>query len=277
MLCPKVLLVSMPWAPYQEPSLGLSILSAVLNNDSIENDVKYFNIFLFKYLKASTYSSLADIQGINEFLFSGIFEKNISSDQIQVLDRTFHYLLRDGNVLSNLNTRAEYFDFIFKIRNEIMPKFLNDCVKVIEENQYTMIGFTCMFDQTIANLALAKLVKERMPKTLICFGGYGLEGIVGHQILNSFRFVDIVAQGDGEPVISKLAFLSVGKQPIDQIPNVVFRDNDNNLTTTQRVKIQLNDSPDPNYRSYFQNLEILKQENKVEIRPNVLSIESSRG
>jgi ribosomal peptide maturation radical SAM protein 1 len=275
---PRVLLVSMPWASYQEPSLGLSILSSVLTNVSIENDVRYFNIFLLKYLKASTYSSLADIQGINEFLFSGVFEKNISSDQIQVLDRTFKYLLRDGNGVSKLNTRAEYFDFMLKLRNEVIPKYLNDCLNVILENQYSMIGFTCMFDQTIANLALAKLVKQRIPQILICFGGYALEGIVGYQILNSFNFVDIVVQGDGEPTISELAFLSVGQQEITQIPNIIYRDKiDTTVKVNKRIKIQLKDSPDPNYQSYFKNLEILKQENKVEIRPNVLSIESSRG
>ncbi len=267
----------MPWAPYQEPSLGLSILSSELNKAGIENRTKHFSVFLLKYIKASTYSSLADIQGINEFLFTSVFEKDISVDQIQVLDRTFKLLLKENKGISQIDTSALYFDFILKIRNEVIPKFLQDCLNWILENNYTLIGFTCMFDQTIASLALSKLIKKFIPETLLCFGGYALEGIVGHQVLKSFDFIDIVCQGDGEPVIVDLAKLSVGMTNIEVVPNIIYRDSTETIKSNPNRKVLLKDSPDPNYDDYFRDLKILKDCFQVEVIPSVLSIESSRG
>lgn len=273
---PKVLLVSMPWASYQEPSLGLSILSAILNDEGITNDIKYFNTLLLKYLKAETYSQLAEIQGINEFLFSSAFEEHISTDQILVLDNTLTLLLQSNHGVTNISTKAEYFEFLLKIRNEIIPKYLEDCVTYITDNNYSLVGFTCMFDQTIANLALAKLLKQRQPDVTICFGGYAIEGEVGAQILKSFDFVDIISNGDGEPMIMELANFSVGRANIGDIPNIYYRENDN-IKTNIKKKIQIDNSPDPFYGDFFKELELLHSAYKVLISPKVLSVESSRG
>jgi len=273
---PNVLLVSMPWAPFQEPSLGLSILSSVLNGKGIANEIKYFNLLLLKYLKATTYYNLAEIQGVNEFLFSSTFEAKISTDQIQILDKTLSLLLQSNQRIQGISTKAEYFDFLLKIRNEIIPHFLDDCVRQIELNNYSMVGFTCMFDQTIANLALAKLLKKKQPNLLICFGGYALEGDVGLQILKSFDFVDLVSNGDGEPNITDLASYSINKCNIETIYNISYRQN-GQIKTNLKKKIQIDNSPDPNYADFFNEIESLKTKWKVQISPKVLSVESSRG
>lgn len=277
---PNVLLASMPWAPMQEPSLGLSILSAVLKTAEINHCTKYFNLLLLNYLKPSTYIQIADIQGINEFLFSSVFEEHISAGQIQSLDSTFKSLLRGNHGIPGVTSSAGYFEYFLTIRNRIIPQFLDDCLHYILQNNFTVVGFTCMFDQTIASLALAKLIKEKRPETLICFGGYALEGAVGDELLRSFDCVDIISFGDGEPVINKLANYSVGLAELKQIPNIKYRTNDRQnrvISSNCKVKISLDDSPTPDYRDFFTNLREMETQHKIKITPAALSLETSRG
>lgn len=277
---PKVILASMPWAPYQEPSHGLAILSSVLDNHSIENEVKHLNIQLLRWLKASSYQHLANLVGTNEFFFSQPFEEDISADQLQALDRTISILFRNGEPLPSLTNRGEYLEWMLAIRNEVIPKYLVECANEILDAECTMLGLTCMFDQTIASLALAKLVKAAAPDMTICLGGYALEGVVGQQILRCFDFVDVIAYGDGEPSIASLAAYSVGATSLASIPNLLFRTGGDRKTRIQKnnkVQAILDESPIPNYAHYFSDIKRLGDADKVYIKPKVLPLEASRG
>ena len=55
---PNVLLISMPWAPLNEPSIGLGILKTILIEKKINVKVVNLNIYLLEYLTADTYVSL---------------------------------------------------------------------------------------------------------------------------------------------------------------------------------------------------------------------------
>jgi ribosomal peptide maturation radical SAM protein 1 len=295
----KALLVSMPWAPYQEPSLGLAILSATLNKVGIENEVRQFNVYLLGYLKASSYQKLADMLGINEFLFSYTFEKDISAEQIINLDKTISLLMGGPNEIPTLKTRADYLEYFLKIRNEIIPKYLKECANKIVNSNCTLLGLTCMFDQTIASLAVAKLVKSLKPDIKICMGGYALEGVVGEQIVNRFNFIDAIVQGDGEPAIVELAKYSIAQQTLSNIPNIIYvkqvkedtlhnvipiveignkiKDTKHRHFKTERKKVILDETPTPDFSHFFNELDIFEAEHLVKITPSVLPIESSRG
>ena len=160
---PKALLLSLPWTSLVEPSLGLGILKAELEIKNIECKVKHLNILLLKYMRATTYVSIANMFAVNEFLFTYIFEKNISKKQLSSLslaiDEALSNRLFQGD--ERYNSKEAIAELFLKLRNKIVPAFLLDCLQFIDEYKPTMIGFTCMFDQTIPSLALAKLIKEK--------------------------------------------------------------------------------------------------------------------
>ncbi len=60
---------------------------------------------------------------------------------------------------------------LFRLRRELIPKWLEECLEEISAHDVSFIGFTCMFDQTISSVALAKLIKEKDPDKLIALGG----------------------------------------------------------------------------------------------------------
>jgi len=277
---PRVLLLSMPWTSLVEPSLGLGILKSVLYKKNIECRIVHLNIFLLKYMRATTYISIANIFAINEFLFTYIFEKNISNEQYKAL------LLRIDEIIENnlfvgderYNDKDSIIQLFQTLRTKIIPEYLHDCLKFIADYNPTMIGFTCMFDQTIASVALSKLVKERFPNILIVFGGYALKGDPGFEILKSFNCVDCIAYDEGEGKIEKLALASVNKFNLSDIPNVLYRSQGKiHTSNTADVFIDLNDSPFPNYNDFYNDLKELFETHSIKIKWRTLPVETSRG
>ena len=129
----------------------------------------------------------------------------------------------NGNVGLTLRSPADFGKMLIRIRHEGVPQFLADCAEEILAYEPTMVGFTCLFDQTMASVALASLIKEASPETLVVLGGYALEGPPGLEVLRAFPHIDAIAVGDGEPVIGPLARASVGDAVLHEIPGVITR------------------------------------------------------
>jgi ribosomal peptide maturation radical SAM protein 1 len=279
---PSVLLLSMPWTAITEPSLGLAILKAQLKSENITCTVSHLNLFLLKYMRASTYFGITNMYALNEFFFTRIFEETLAPVQLSELSTRVddQLVYKHFGPDERYNTRETVAELFLRIRNEIIPEFLKDCLAVVANSDATMVGFTCMFDQTIASLALAKLVHKEFPDKMLVFGGYALEGPPGEQIIRSFDFVDCVAFGEGENVIGKLAQASVDPSLLKEIPNLLYRERSSGIikkTTLPRARIKLDESPEPDFDDFFIDLEKLNTEEQIKIKWKMLPIETSRG
>jgi hypothetical protein len=82
---PRVLLVSPPWTSLNEPSLGLSILSAVLDKAAIPCRVHHLNLFALDWLRAETYAAIARVYALNDFVFSGLLDPEVTPHQLRLL------------------------------------------------------------------------------------------------------------------------------------------------------------------------------------------------
>lgn len=277
---PKVLLLSMPWAPLHQPSLALGILKAKLLEAEISCTVRHLNIFLLQYLKVDSYRALADRWALNDFLFTQVLEGDVvAPDQLEALDAMLHKPWERVDLRS-----IEPFDsstvvqYALKVRNEAIPRFLDDCLAVIDDYQPSMIGFTCMFDQTFASLALATLVKRRHPEILIVFGGYALELPVGPQLIRSFGCVDAVALGEGEHTIVPLAEASFDRTQLLKMPGVIDRNTGGEPHAVPRGQpVNLDASPVPDYDDFVSDVEELSLRHEVDIPFRSALVESSRG
>jgi ribosomal peptide maturation radical SAM protein 1 len=262
----------MPWATPVEPSLGLAILKAQLTAEGIESRVFHSNIRLLRYLTATAYRDLAICYGFNEFAFTSVLDWNVDQTQAEIMmERCIAHT--NGNVRLRLRSPASFGKMLIRTRHEAVPQFLADCADEILEYEPTMVGFTCLFDQTMASLALATLIRESSPETLIVFGGYALEGKPGLEVLRTFSQVDALALGDGEPIIGLLARASVGEASLQEIPGVLTR----NGSGAPRISYDIETSPIPDYSDWFQDVAELKARDKVTINTVVLPVESSRG
>ena len=278
---PSVLLISMPWAPLDEPSLGLGILCAKLEGAGIPCRVHHFNLRLLRHLKPSSYIGIAGEYGLNDFLFTRGFD----GPTLTPLQETIlvHWAQlnteRDKGEYKPPRSAAKFTKYALRIRNEVVPEFLRDCLDSVLESDATMIGFSCMYDQTIASLALARMIKEKDPERMLVFGGYAMEGPVGRSLIECFACVDIVAHGEGEDKIRALAQASANRALLKTIPRIEYRDTEGHRCTTEVDPgwIDLNESPVPNYRDYFLDVARLANQDKVFITTDTLPVESSRG
>jgi ribosomal peptide maturation radical SAM protein 1 len=277
---PNVLLISMPWAPVYEPSLGLAILKTQLVQAGIRARVRHAASFLLEYFKFDSYEAIAARHGLNDAVFTAVFEPELAPDQIAALDSFAHHTYRVAALKYRENTdSASLLNYVRKVRNEAIPQFLDDCLRLVEEVQPTMVGFTCMFDQSIASLALAKLIKQKYPEILIVFGGYALEDPVGLQLARCFPFVDGVVEGEGEDRIVPLARASVDRSLLPAIHGIHYRDANGAFQSNPRSgkTIALDESPDPDYDDFFADLEELRAKHSVEVTTTAIPVESSRG
>ena len=61
------------------------------------------------------------------------------------------------------------------IRDKDAPDFIDFCVDAVDWSRFGLIGFSLVFQQTLASLALARALKQRYADIPIIFGGASLE------------------------------------------------------------------------------------------------------
>lgn len=270
---PRVALVSMPWAPFAEPSLGLAILKAQLTRDKVKARIWHANLGLMHYVTSLAYQQIASLWGLNEFTFSGTLDGECTQDQLEcVMERCYAHYDPQGD--PPFKTPVDLGRALIRLRHEIVPEYLTNCLDQILAYKPTMVGFTCMFDQIIAAVALSRLIREKSPDTLIVLGGYALEGPPSLEVLKAFPHIDAIGIGDGEPIITALAQASVGKVDLASIPGVLTQANH---VALPRAKYVVDDSPDPDYSDWFREIRALKRSERITINTNILPVESSRG
>lgn len=258
-------------AGVSEPSLGLAILKACLSNEGMFARVRHFYPHLLRHVTYETYTMLAECAALNEFVFTAELDADADGVQLETLiDRCLEL---ESVRHSRYATGLEIAKMVLRLRNEVIPIYLRECADAVLADKPSLVGFSCMFDQTFASLALAKVIAERDPSVSIVLGGYALEGPPGEEVLKAFPFVDAVVLGDGEPVIAELARRSKSGTGFDGMRGC--------LTATHprpgaSVRAVLDDVPTPDFDDWLDDLKELASEG-IEIRHRVLPVETSRG
>lgn len=274
-LLPKVALVSLPWGPPTEPSLGIGILKETLNVNSIECRVFDFTINLLEHLRYDTYLFLSNRFALNDFLFTHIYEPTLSHDQLEILVSLSHEYYTEWEGCSS---PLDFVEKVLVIRNEVIPLYLERCAQEVFEWDPTLIGLTCMFDQTYSSLAFSKYIKSQGQNNYIVLGGYAADGDVGKYLLSTYNEIDFVSNSDGEQNVVDLALLSVGhKNPID-CNHIFYRDDNGVIAESRpRKRIDLDSSCPPNYDDFYKRVSDIKERKRIEITPSFLPVETSRG
>lgn len=278
-IAPSVLLVSMPWTTLTEPSAGLGLLRAVLDRQGISCRVLHLNLFLLEHLQALTYKEIANMWALNDFLFSGVLDRSLTNRQERTLRWKARELLNRGRLDSRrLGGTEGTVEALLRLRAELVPGWLEKWADEIAGYGATLIGFSCMYDQTIASLALAKMLRDRSPGTLLALGGYAVRSPTAEMILRSSPWIDAICNGEGEITVAGLAKASAGEIPLLEVPGVTARSAVGDIVTTAPPpRVDLSTNPVPNYGDFFADIQRLSAEYQVDVLPQVVPIENSRG
>jgi len=194
----QVALVNMPFGYSKYPSIQLGTLSALLKSQGIGVTSHYLNLRFAHKIGVPLYELLCEKRGLfGEWLFSHLlFRDNPKhADYPRTFKPVFEELARESG------HPASYFE---ELAARGAPQFLAWAMTAIDWGQYKVVGFTSTFDQNVASLSLAKLIKDLYPDVRIVFGGANFDGEMGLEHLRAFTWIDYVVVGEGEEVFPPL-------------------------------------------------------------------------
>lgn len=274
---PAAVLVSLPWTTLTEPSLGLGLLKAILAENGVPSRVMHLNLALLREVHASTYFALSNVYALNDFLFSHELAPEVTHRQHQLLRHKVREMLDRGRVV-RFGGEDSFVEKLLRLRNEIIPRFLRGSAEEIARSNASLVGFTCMFDQTIASLALAKVIREIAPDKMLALGGYAVRPPAGEMLLASAPWIDAICIGEGEQTIVELAEASVGRRPLAAVPGIVRRSADGEVVCNEMAPlVDLAENPTPNFDDFFIDVQALSLDDEVDIKAVYLPLENSRG
>ena len=241
----SILLVSMPFAGIEIPSIQLALLESYLKERNVNIQTRHL------YLKA------AEFYGLNNYNYL-IYPPNDSYTAQMAYSRYVfpdHYQKNEQKLKNYFNKKSKE-DFSFENYIEKTDIFYNWALKNISWENFDIVGFTLNYGQFLPSLAIAKQIKEVDPSKKIILGGSRTVGILGRNTLKSFPFIDYIVSGDGEESLHTLALDS--NDPKD-VPNLIYRQN-NEIKYNEPQNVDINNLPLPDYTSFYQELQTLNPE-----------------
>jgi len=260
----RVLLIDMPFGDARCPSLALGMFKTSLERKGIGCDIQYLKLLFAAMVGWEDYVWVTPLTA----LLAG--------------ERTFARTFFGSDIPSD----AEYFQYASAYlppqdirRLESMARcvgpFLETCMTNIPWDRYDVIGFTSMFEQNVASLALAYEIKRRFPEKVIVFGGANCEDIMGVTLHRCFPFIDYVCSGEADRSFPELIDRIERGQPVSDVPGIVYRANGASVPTGNSERITDMDAlPVPDYSEYFRALQMYSSPGWL--NPAVLA-EASRG
>jgi len=252
----KVALISMPFASFTYPSIGISLLQAELHREGIPCDIYYLNlkfaarIGCLSYLALGVLSPMTSLTG--EWLFTAdLFGSDPRRDEAYVQD----VLKQD---FAN-HFRPRVVRRLLEVR-ECVPKFLDECLENVPWARYDVVGFTSSFQQHVPSLALAKRVRKAFPGKTIIFGGANCEGEMGIESHRRFNFVDFVCSGEGDRAFPELIRRLASGDKAPEVAGIISRKGRETVVPREIVSpvFDLDGLPFPSYDDYFDQRQKLR-------------------
>ena len=267
----KVALVTMPFTYSKFPSIQLGTLSALLKSQGIDVKTFHLNLLFAHKIGVPLYEILCEKRGlIGEWLFSSIlFRDNPKHAQYpQVFKPVFEDTAREAGCPMS---------YLEEIEQKIAPQFLTWAMTAYDWGQFDVVGFTSTFDQNVASLTMAKLIKDLYPNVRIVFGGANFDGEMGLEHFRAFPWIDYVVVGEGEEVFLPLVKqILTGNEEIIP-PGVAHRqDGQIHLNPHSKLFTDFQWMGPPDYDDYFESLKELEEQGSTGLN-RILLYEGSRG
>ncbi len=243
----SVLLISMPFAGIDIPSIQLGTLESYLRQRQIQVDSKHL------------YVSAADQYGIAHYNFL-IYPPNDSyTAQLFFIKHVFpqHYQSHQTEIKAyfdqkiSKNNQEKTYNLSYEEYQRRTDSFYQHIIDQLNWKDFDIIGFSCNYGQFLPSLAFAQHIKSQDPTKHIVFGGSRTSGQLGKATLRCFDYIDTIVSGEGEEALYQL---SLNPSSFDHIPNLIYRKDSIITINPNYHPISLSDTPLPQYNSFYQTL-----------------------
>jgi ribosomal peptide maturation radical SAM protein 1 len=268
-----VALVSMPTLASYVPSFQLALLAPTLERAGI--DVEPYSLFLHfgRRIGWQLNDVLATVYPCMEGEW--IWAK-------AAFGTTFDdagYLRRYKANLEELSGQAgATVDEIVRLRDEEAPAFVEWAVREVDWSQFAMVGFTVVFQQMVASLALAKAIKRANPGLPIIFGGATFEDDIAAEVLRRNPEVDYVHCGDADLSLPEVVDRVLRGASMRGLRGIMWRDGDRIAYEGRAANLEdLDRTPVPDFDEYFHTRAATGAEAAPKGFEIMLPIETARG
>ncbi len=266
----QVALVNMPFSYSKYPSIQLGTLSALLKSKGVPVDCHHLNVRFAHKIGVPLYEMICEKRALfGEWLFSYLlFRDNPKrAEYPRVFKPVFEQVAQES---------GQPISFFEDMATRTAPQFLTWAMTAIDWGQYKLVGFTSTFDQNVASLTLAKMIKDLYPEVKIVFGGANYDGEMGMEYFRAFPFIDYVVVGEGEEVVPPLV-RHVLEGTSDPVSNgVIFREQDQiRFTPNPALFADFAKTGPPDYDDYYHLLAELGD--AAQGLDRILLYEGSRG
>lgn len=265
----RVLLVSMPFGALERPSIALGLLQAHCQRASVPCDTRYLNIAFADHVGLAEYLWMCDDKApYTAFAGDWLFAEDLYGPRPAVDADYVEEVLRGGWGMDD-----ETVERLFRLRAMVAP-FLDRCLEAVPWADQTVVGFTSIFQQNIASLALAARVKRAHPDLTIVFGGANWEEGMGAALMRQFPFVDLGFSGKADHSFPAVLERRRDGRPVGDIPGVLSRDPAHGPEADAAVVEDLDALPIPDFDPYFRQLQASPIIHQV---GTTLLVETARG
>jgi len=260
----------MPFGAIDRPALSLALLKAHCDRLEVSCDTRYLTF------------AFADRIGLGDYLW-------LCSDEVPYTAFVGEWLFASALYGARPYADAGYSDEILRrtwrlddaaiarlerVRGHVEP-FLDECLRDVPWGDYSLVGFTSVFQQNLASLALAARIKREHPQITVCFGGANWEEVMGVTLQAQFPFVDLAFSGEADASFPEVLIARREGRSVHGIRGVTAITANGAARSADAVRVREVDSlPAPDFEPYF-----VQQRSSVAgsaISPSLL-LETSRG
>lgn len=183
----------MPFANLGMPSLALTQLAWIIKtrfSGSIEINTAYLHLDFARYFSnISYYTHVSDDNGFMTGIGDWFFRQSAFPDEPDNSKEYFdRFYFQDDARTREL--RQEYGN-----KRAGLNDFLDGLIEKYDIASSDIVGFTALFSQTVASLAMARRLKLRNPAIITCMGGAACEGIMGVEFARNTDSMDYIFSG----------------------------------------------------------------------------------
>ncbi len=256
----EVALISMPFGTMLLPSLAIGQLQSQLLEAGQQCLSMYLNVEFSQYFGVGAYELIAKRRGIDVQLGEWMFAAE-AWDSPTALDEASFLKIAEGET----EALTEFWDDpvarILDFRRRIVPAFLDSCADTIcQRPNLRVVGFSCMFYQTLPSIALGRRIKQRRPDLKVVFGGPSVHDEMGRGYMEALPWLDAISIGEADRTATRLFRALATGAPPEGLGDVLWRA-EAGATIQEGGPSELADSalldalPQPEYENYFRALD----------------------
>ncbi|HET9181767.1 MAG TPA: RiPP maturation radical SAM C-methyltransferase [Candidatus Angelobacter sp.] len=271
-----VALISMPSLSAGIPSIQLALLKPVLEQAGIPAQTFSMFMYLGDQIGWRLSESLAEVWPnlLGEWVWSKSAFADETNEDVDEYFQAHHESL--AGMCRNAGCTPED---LRRMRDEGAPEFIDFCLQSTDWSRFGLIGFTVVYQQLLASLALARALKKRYPHIPIIMGGGSMEDDIAGEIMKGCPQIDYVHCGDAEVSLPQFVQRLYSGQSMEGQAGIMWRDASGAVQYAGRAPnfMAMNETPTPDFDEYFYARSQCGYESYEGSRELLLPIETSRG